>query len=91
METYCVCFQTTATQNDHILTYEDQKTFLEHIENKVHACSHVDPIKYHYQCVHSVPDAAVVFEGAGSLLTFQTELDRTWIVFLLQEQSSESM
>lgn len=41
--------------------------------------------------VCSVPDAAVVFKGAGSLLTFQTELDCTWIVFLLEEQYSESV
>lgn len=33
---------------------------------------------------HIVPDAAVVFEGAGSLLTFQAQLDGSWIVLLLQ-------
>lgn len=36
-----------------------------------------------------VPDAAVVFEGAGGFLTFQTELDCTWIVLLLQEKSRQ--
>lgn len=36
---------------------------------------------------HIVPDAAVVFEGAGSLLTFQAQLDGSWIVLLLQQRS----
>lgn len=35
-------------------------------------------------CSSTLPDAAVVFEGAGSFLTFQAELDCTWIVFLLE-------
>lgn len=42
-----------------------------------------------YQSAHTVPDAAVVFEGAGRFLTFQTELDCTWIVFLLKEERGE--
>lgn len=44
------------------------------------------PIGAVKQHIHTVPDTAVVFEGAGSLLTFQTELDSTWIVFLLQTE-----
>ena len=35
----------------------------------------------------SLPDAAVVLEGAGGLLTLQTELDGPWVVFLLQRTS----
>lgn len=48
----------------------------------------LDTAKSQNQSVYTVPDAAVVFEGAGCLLTFQTELYRTWIVFLLKEAES---
>lgn len=37
--------------------------------------------------VSRLPDAAVVFERAGSLLTLQAELNGTWIVFFLQEKT----
>lgn len=37
--------------------------------------------------VSRLPDAAVVFERAGSLLTLQAELDGTWIVFFLKKKT----
>lgn len=37
--------------------------------------------------VSRLPDAAVVLERAGGLLTFQAELNGTWIVFFLQENT----
>lgn len=40
--------------------------------------------------VSRLPDAAVVFERAGSLLTLQAELNGTWIVFFLQEKNSKN-
>lgn len=41
-----------------------------------------------YQSACTLPDAAVVFKGAGGLLTFQTQLDCTWIIFFLKNQRS---
>lgn len=42
------------------------------------------------QClVSSPPDAAVVLEGAGSLLTFQAQLNGTWVVFLLKGKNNQ--
>lgn len=40
--------------------------------------------------VSGLPDATVVFECAGSLLTFQAELNGSWIVFLLKGKHSEN-
>lgn len=37
--------------------------------------------------VWRLPDAAVVFERAGSLLTLQAELNGAWVVFFLQEKN----